>query len=71
MARRTVIPEWPDGLVAAGRQSARDPHATFAQQRAGHGAAELVKEQRTPAPMPSLPGVDATGKEAAELGPSP
>jgi hypothetical protein len=59
------------GVVAAGRQSARDPHATFAQQRAGRGAAELVKEQRTPARMPTLPGVEATGKEAAERGRSP
>jgi hypothetical protein len=59
------------GVVAAGRQSARDPQATFSQQRAGRGAAELVRERRTPEPMPTLPGIDATGKEAAERGRSP
>jgi formate-dependent nitrite reductase membrane component NrfD len=59
------------GILAAGRQSARDPQATFAQQRAGHGAEELVRKEPTSAEMPTLPGIDATGKEAAELGRSP
>jgi formate-dependent nitrite reductase membrane component NrfD len=53
------------GVVAAGRYSARDPQATFAMQRAGRGAAELVTTEEAPS-MPSLPGVDATGKERAE-----
>lgn len=53
------------GVVAAGRASARDPQATFAMQRAGRGAAELVTRQEAPS-MPSIPRVDATGKELAE-----
>lgn len=53
------------GVVAAGRSSARDPQATFALQRAGRGAAELVTRGEAPS-MPSLPGFDATGKERAE-----
>jgi polysulfide reductase-like protein len=64
------------GVVAAGRASARDPHATFEMQRAGRGAAELArKEEAAPgeaAPaMPSLPGVDATGKESSQHGAAP
>ncbi len=57
------------GIVAAGRASARDPFATIAQQRSGHGAAELVRKDEAPARpgMPSLPGLDATGKETAGL----
>jgi len=55
------------GIVDAGKASARDPQATFAMQRAGRGAAELATEQRT-REMPSLPGVDATGKETAHAG---
>jgi formate-dependent nitrite reductase membrane component NrfD len=58
------------GIVSAGRASAVDPHATFGQQRAGHGAAELVKQEERPGQMPSLPGVDATGQEAFEHAPS-
>ncbi len=53
------------GVVAAGRYSARDARATFAMQRAGRGAAELVTREEAPS-MPSIPGVDATGKERAE-----
>jgi hypothetical protein len=30
-------------IMQAGRSSARDPHATFAQQRAGAGAAEAAR----------------------------
>lgn len=59
------------GIVAAGRQSARDPHALFAQQRAGRGAAELVTKGEGPRRMPTLPGVDATGKESAAPDASP
>lgn len=50
------------GVVAAGRASARDPRATFEQQRAGRGAAELAMERRYP--MPSPPGVDVGGRES-------
>jgi len=59
------------GIAAAGRQSARDPFATFEQQRAGRGAAELVKKHAAPPPSPALPGAGETGKESAGLGPSP
>jgi formate-dependent nitrite reductase membrane component NrfD len=51
------------GIVFAGRASAADPHATFDQQRAGHGAADVVKHEGRPGHTPSLPGVDATGQE--------
>ncbi|HYG66595.1 MAG TPA: NrfD/PsrC family molybdoenzyme membrane anchor subunit [Anaeromyxobacteraceae bacterium] len=53
------------GIVAAGRASAADPHATFDQQRAGHGAADLVKHEERPDRMPSPLGVDATGQETS------
>jgi formate-dependent nitrite reductase membrane component NrfD len=58
------------GVVAAGRASARDPHATFEMQRAGRGAAELARKEEVAA-MPSLPGIDATGKETSEHGAAP
>jgi len=56
------------GVVAAGRASALDPHATFEMQRRGRGGAEEVRKQGV-ARMPSLPGVDATGKESFHAGP--
>ncbi len=56
------------GVVAAGRASARDPHATFEMQRRGRGGAEEARKQGV-ARMPSLPGVDATGKESFHAGP--
>lgn len=59
------------GVVAAGRYSARDPQATFEQQRAGRGAFEVARDQEAPAAMPSVPGVDATGKESVEHGAPP
>ncbi len=61
------------GIVAAGRASARDPHATFEMQRAGRGAAELLARKEEAAPsMPSLPGIDATGrKEPFQHGAAP
>lgn len=58
------------GVVAAGRWSARDPQATFAMQRAGRGAGELVTRGEA-ASMPAVPGVDPTGKEQAEHGAAP
>jgi formate-dependent nitrite reductase membrane component NrfD len=58
------------GIVAAGRASARDPHASFEMQRRGRGAAEVAtKEVAASAEVPSLPGVDATGKESFHAGP--
>jgi formate-dependent nitrite reductase membrane component NrfD len=52
------------GIMAAGRASARDPHASFEMQRRGHGAGEDARKQVAASRrMPSLPGVDATGKE--------
>ena len=54
------------GIYQAGRVSARDPHATFELQRAGRGAAEVVREHGVPARMPGLPGVEMTGQEPAE-----
>jgi formate-dependent nitrite reductase membrane component NrfD len=58
------------GIIAAGRASARDPHATFEMQRRGRGAAELArKEPDASGRMPTLPGVDATGKESFDAGP--
>lgn len=56
------------GIVQAGRASARDPHATFELQRRGRGGAEEAKN-RGVAELPSLPGVDATGKESFHAGP--
>ncbi len=56
------------GIISAGRASARDPHATFDMQRHGRGAAELAKKRKAPGTMPSLPGVDATGKESFDAG---
>jgi len=56
------------GVVQAGRASARDPHATFEMQRRGRGGAEEAKN-RGVARMPSLPGVEATGKESSVAGP--
>ena len=57
------------GVVAAGRASARDPHASFDLQRRGRGGAEEVSEAGDVAEMPSVPGVDATGKESFHAGP--
>jgi formate-dependent nitrite reductase membrane component NrfD len=34
-------------VVQAGRASARDPHASFDQQRAGRGAADVIKKRET------------------------
>jgi formate-dependent nitrite reductase membrane component NrfD len=53
------------GIVAAGRASARDPHASFEMQRRGRGAAEVATKEEA-ASMPTLPGVDATGKESSQ-----
>jgi hypothetical protein len=52
------------GIVAAGRASARDPHASFEMQRRGRGAAEVATKEEA-ASMPTLP-VDATGKESSQ-----
>lgn len=59
------------GVVAAGRSSARDPHATFEMQRAGRGAAELARKKEAAPAMPTLPGIDATGKESSQHGAAP
>ena len=59
------------GIYQAGRVSARDPHATFAMQRGGQGAAEVVRKHGTPAQMPGLPGVEMTGQESVEHGAHP
>ena len=56
------------GIVQAGHASARDPHASFEMQRRGRGGAEEARK-RGVAEMPSLPGVDATGKESFVAGP--
>lgn len=57
------------GIFLAGRVSSRDPHATFDMQRRGHGAAELARKGRSrESSMPSLPGVEATGKESSDGG---
>ncbi len=53
------------GILAAGLASAQDPHATFEMQRRGRGAAEIARAQET-ASMPSLPGVEATGKTSGK-----
>lgn len=58
------------GIVAAGRASARDPLATFRQQRMGMGAREVLPERGEPR-MPTLPGVEPTGKETTQHGLSP
>lgn len=58
------------GVVSAGRVSARDPHATFAQQRTGHGAADLVRPEEPAGHMPTVPGVEPTGKETFAHAPS-
>jgi formate-dependent nitrite reductase membrane component NrfD len=55
------------GVMQAGRASARDPHASFELQRRGRGGAEEAKKREV-AEMPSLPGVDATGKESFHAG---
>jgi formate-dependent nitrite reductase membrane component NrfD len=58
------------GILAAGRASARDPHASFEMQRRGRGAAEIArKEEAVPRRMPSFPGVGAVGKESLDAGP--
>ncbi|WP_242346055.1 NrfD/PsrC family molybdoenzyme membrane anchor subunit [Anaeromyxobacter terrae] len=59
------------GVVAAGHASARDPHATFALQRAGRGAADLARKGEAPGPMPAPRGIDATGQESVEHGANP
>jgi formate-dependent nitrite reductase membrane component NrfD len=59
------------GIVAAGRASARDPYATFHQQRQGMGAREVSPEEGAPARMPSLPRVDPTGMDTATHGLGP
>jgi formate-dependent nitrite reductase membrane component NrfD len=44
------------GMVLAGRVSARDPHASFEQQRAGHGAADVVRPESPLAQAALSPG---------------
>jgi formate-dependent nitrite reductase membrane component NrfD len=56
------------GIFFAGRASARDPHATFQMQRRGRGAVEVARESAPSASMPSVPGVEATGKESFDAG---
>jgi hypothetical protein len=57
------------GIMLAGRASARDPQAAFQMQRRGRGAADLARRRGSQAPsMPSLPGIDATGKESFDAG---
>jgi hypothetical protein len=58
------------GIFEAGRASARDPLATFRQQRQGMGAREVLPE-RGEARMPTLPGVEPTGKDTSQHGLSP
>jgi hypothetical protein len=55
------------GIVDAGRASARDPHATFEQQREGHGAREVAAAGAR-GELPSVPGVDATGRKSVARG---
>jgi formate-dependent nitrite reductase membrane component NrfD len=55
------------GVMHAGRASARDPHASFEMQRRGRGGAVEAKKQGA-ARMPSLPGVNATGRELYDAG---
>jgi hypothetical protein len=57
------------GIMAAGRASARDPHATFEQQRAGRGAREIAAGAGEA--TPGLPGMDLTGKESHAHGATP
>ena len=59
------------GIVAAGRASARDPYATFRQQRAGMGARDVLPEEAAAERMPTLPGVEPTGKDTSQHGLSP
>jgi hypothetical protein len=56
------------GIMQAGRASARDPHASFEMQRRGRGGAEEAKKREV-ARMPTVPGVDVTGKESFHEGP--
>jgi hypothetical protein len=57
------------GIFAAGRASSRDPHATFDMQRRGRGGAEVARQRGHHAPsMPSVPGIEATGKESFDAG---
>jgi hypothetical protein len=57
------------GISIAGRVSSRDPHATFDMQRRGRGAAEIARKGAQGEPsMPSVPGVEATGKEPTDAG---
>lgn len=53
------------GIVEAGKASARDPHAAFVQQRAGHGARD-VASRRSAGRMPAPPGAQPAGKESFE-----
>jgi formate-dependent nitrite reductase membrane component NrfD len=59
------------GVIAAGRVSARDPHASFEMQRAGRGATEVATKVEAPPRMPTLPGIEATGKESSGDGAAP
>jgi formate-dependent nitrite reductase membrane component NrfD len=55
-------------VLQAGRASARDPQASFAQQRAGRGAADVVKKQQSDRGTPALEKVGfdvGTGMEQA------
>jgi hypothetical protein len=57
------------GIFFAGRASSRDPHATFQMQRRGRGASELATRRGRHAPsMPSVPGIEASGKESSDAG---
>lgn len=58
------------GILQAGRASARDPHATFRQQRLGMGAADVLPETGR-GRVPALPGVEPKGKDMAEHGLAP
>jgi formate-dependent nitrite reductase membrane component NrfD len=51
------------GIVMAGQASARDPRASIEQQRAGFGAAEVIRDRGGRRDMPGLPGVDHTGQD--------
>jgi formate-dependent nitrite reductase membrane component NrfD len=56
------------GIFSAGRASARDPHATYQMQRRGRGAGEVARKGPRQSSMPSVPGVEATGKESFDAG---
>ena len=56
-------------VMAAGRASARDPHATSAQQRAGRGARDVVREEAQAGASLPVTGAEAgLGTEYEERG---